>query len=151
MNNLTEKILEQFPFGPDFTFMDEITKANADGIEGHYTFKKDEVFYPSHFPGNPITPGVILIETMGHIGLISFFYYLMLIKKGISDFGHIKPVFTSCKVDFYKPVFPGEKVTVHSQKVYFRLKKLKCNAIMRNVKNEVVCKAELSGIYIETD
>jgi len=48
-------------------------------------------------------------------------------------------------------VYPNEKVIVHSRKVYFRLKKLKCLAVMRNVKGEIVCKGELSGVYIETD
>jgi 3-hydroxyacyl-[acyl-carrier-protein] dehydratase len=51
-------------------------------------------------------------------------------------------------VDFYLPVLPNEKVTVISEKEYFRFNKLKCRVKMINSKNELVCRGTISGMII---
>jgi 3-hydroxyacyl-[acyl-carrier-protein] dehydratase len=38
---------------------------------------------------------------------------------------------TSTSMDFIKPVYPKEKVTVISEKIYFRFGKLKCKVSMK--------------------
>ena len=148
--DIGKKIIDKLYYGPSFTFVDEITEVNDEGIVGSYTFKENESFYESHFPDMPVTPGVIMIESLGQIGVVCYFIYIMMTENDIEDFSNIKPVFTSCEIDFFKPVFPGEKVTVKSRKIYFRLKKLKCYAEMTNNKGEIVCKGHLSGIYLES-
>ena len=95
---------------------------STERVEGYYTFKKDEYFYQSHFKENPVTPGVILIECMAQIGLVCLGIYLLnseevSVKTSVA--------FSSSQVDFLIPVFPGEKVNVVSEKVYFRFNKLK--------------------------
>ncbi|MEO6832608.1 MAG: hypothetical protein ABI378_09120 [Chitinophagaceae bacterium] len=102
---------------------------------------QDEYFYANHFKNNPITPGVILIETMAQIGLVCFGIYLLGDKS--EDF---KMAFSSAEVNFLKPVLPDEKVTVTAQKVYFRFGKLKCKVQMRNELGEIVCEGVLSGV-----
>ena len=100
-------------------------------------------FYKGHFKGNPITPGVILIETMAQIGLVCLGIYLTL-KEDISQIA-----FSSSEVEFLKPVYPNEKVTVISEKVYFRFGKLKCNVRMLNSNSEEVSNGTLSGIIMK--
>ncbi len=53
---------------------------------------------------------------------------------------------TSTDVEFLKPVFPGEKVTVVSEKIYFRFNKLKCKVKMLNERSEIVCDGVIAGI-----
>jgi 3-hydroxyacyl-[acyl-carrier-protein] dehydratase len=55
---------------------------------------------------------------------------------------------TSTAIDFLKPVFPKEKVTVISEKVYFRFGKLKCNVKMVNETGEVVCMGTIAGMIM---
>jgi len=55
---------------------------------------------------------------------------------------------TSSSIEFLKPVFPNEKVTVISEKVYFRFNKLKCKVKMLNADNEEVCSGTISGMII---
>ena len=55
---------------------------------------------------------------------------------------------TSTNIDFLKPVFPSEKVTVISEKMYFRFGKLKCKVTMKNENKEIVCCGEIAGIII---
>lgn len=116
---------------------------STERVEGYYTFKKDEYFYQSHFKENPVTPGVILIECMAQIGLVCLGIYLLnseevSVKTSVA--------FSSSQVDFLIPVFPGEKVNVVSEKVYFRFNKLKCKVKMFNEKGELVAIGELSGM-----
>ena len=97
----------------------------------------------THFKDNPVTPGVILTETMAQIGLVCLGLYLVG-DTDESSKAHI--MLTSTAIDFLKPVFPGEKVKVTSEKVYFRMKRLHCNVSMQNEAGEVVCKGTLSGM-----
>jgi len=138
-------IISQLPYKAPFLFVEEIDSIDENGVVGHYTFKEDEYFYQGHFPGNPLTPGVILTEVAAQIGLVSLGIYL----KEASNVSNVMPVFSSANVDFLKPVYPGERVIVKSKKDYFRFSKLKCQFEMTNDKAEVICKGELSGMITE--
>ena len=72
-----QEIISRLPYESPFLFVDELQEADENGIKGSYTFKNDEYFYQGHFKDNPITPGVILIETMAQIGLVSFGIFLV--------------------------------------------------------------------------
>ncbi|MNI87774.1 hypothetical protein D3C73_1450010 [compost metagenome] len=53
---------------------------------------------------------------------------------------------TSSEIQFLKPVYPKEKVTVFSDKIYFRFGKLKCAVTLKNEAGYEVCKGTLSGM-----
>lgn len=139
----TDLILSKLPYQKPFLFVDELLQIDENGAKGTFTFNEELEFYKGHFKGNPITPGVILIETMAQIGLVCLGIYLTLNE----DFSQI--AFASSEVEFLKPVYPNEKVTVISEKEYFRFGKLKCNVRMMNSKNDEVCSGTLSGIIIK--
>lgn len=137
-----EEIILKLPYSKPFLFVDELVLVDENGIEGTFTFDENLDFYKGHFIGNPITPGVILIETMAQIGLVCLGIYLN-DRKEIKNIG-----FTSSEVEFIKPVYPNEKVTVISEKVYYRFGKLKCKVKMLNEKNEEVCSGTLAGMIV---
>ena len=136
-------ILSHLPYTKPFLFVDDLEAIDENSVTGSFTFDAELDFYKGHFKDNPVTPGVILTETMAQIGLVCLGIYLMgELESGTS--GHV--MLTSTAIDFLKPVFPGEKVTVVSEKVYFRFKKLHCTVSMTNEQNQVVCKGTLSGM-----
>lgn len=139
-----EEIINLLPYQPPFLFADGLDVVSEDGITGHYTFKKTEYFYEGHFKDNPITPGVILTECMAQIGVVCLGIYLM--KDKISENFHPQIALTSSQIDFFLPVFPGEKVTVISEKEVFRFHKLKCKVKMFNNKGDLVCRGTISGM-----
>lgn len=141
------KIIKLLPYKKPFLFVDEITEISKNGITGNYTYREDEFFYEGHFKNNPITPGVILTETMAQIGVVCLGVFLLEDQVSSED---KKPqiALTSNQVDFFLPVLPKEKVTVISEKEYFRFKKLKCKVKMLNSKNELVCRGTISGMII---
>lgn len=140
----TKEILNLLPYSSPFLFADELHEITEDGAKGSYTYKPNEYFYQGHFKNFPITPGVILTETMAQIGVVCLGIYLM--KDKITEAAMPEIAFTSVEVDFLAPVFPGEKVTVTSQKKYFRFSKLNCEVEMRNSADKIVCKGSISGI-----
>lgn len=139
-----EEIIAKLPYEHPFLFVDEIYEVDENGIRGAYTFDASHDFYKGHFKNNPVTPGVILTETMAQIGLVSLGIYL--VSESENDLGDFKIALTSSEVDFFKPVFPSEKVIVVSKKEYFRFNKLKCKVQMFNEKEELVCRGTIAGM-----
>jgi len=141
---LHEDIIAQLPYTKPFLFVDNLLLVTEDRAEGEYRFKEDEYFYKGHFKGNPITPGVILMECMAQIGLVCLGIQLI---GGLSESAKI--ALASSDVHFYLPVYPGEKVKVISDKEYFRFGKLKCQVKMINQEGAVVCKGTISGMVAQ--
>ena len=140
------QIIKNLPYQTPFLFVDALTEISEKGIIGNYTFKENAFFYQGHFKENPITPGVLLTETMAQIGVVCLGVYLL--KDEISLDKKPKIALTSNQVDFFIPVLPNEKVTVISEKEYFRFNKLKCKVKMLNEKDELVCRGTISGMII---
>lgn len=139
-------ILKLLPHSFPFRFVDELSELSEDGITGHYQFRDDEYFYAGHFVDNPITPGVILVETMAQIGLACFGIYLL--RDTVSEVTDAAMALSTVDVEFLLPVAKAERITVISHKEYFRFNKLKCRMEMRNSHNEIVCQGSLSGFVI---
>lgn len=135
-----QDILNKLPYSKPFFFVDEIISITENGVVGTFIFDENLDFYKGHFKNNPITPGVLLIETMAQIGLVCLGIYLNASEKKENI------AFTSSEIEFLKPVFPNEKVTVISEKLYYRFGKLKCKVKMINENNEEVCTGTLAGM-----
>lgn len=139
-----KEIINTLPYQEPFLFVDGLSMVSSEGITGHYTFKKEAYFYKGHFKDNPVTPGVILTECMAQIGVVCLGIYML--KDDISTSKQPQIALTSSKIDFFLPVYPGEKVTVVSEKEVFRFNKLKCNVKLFNEKNRLVCRGQISGM-----
>ena len=139
-----DAIISKLPYSRPFLFVQEIVKINENGVEGTYTFDGESHFYKGHFKDFPVTPGVILTEVMAQIGLVCLGIFLL--NENFNKDSSI--ALTSTEINFYKPVFPNEKVTVVSEKIYFRFGKLKCKVSMKNERNEEVSNGIIAGMLI---
>ena len=139
-----KEIISKLPYSKPFLFVDELLHVDQNGVEGTYTFDENLDFYKGHFNNNPVTPGVMLTEVMAQIGVVCLGIYLLNEKFNKNT----SIALTSIEIDFLKPVFPNEKVTVISEKVYFRFGKLKCKVVMKNEKGEIVCSGVIAGMIL---
>ncbi len=142
------EILALVPQQAPFRFIDEIISLNEDEIVGAYTFKEDESFYAGHFPGNPVTPGVILLETMAQTGVVAYGLYLLSLQLERAALDQWLTLFSDAEVEFSKPVYPGETVTITAKKVFWRRMKLKASVQMHNAQGELVSSCVISGMGV---
>lgn len=138
------EIIAKLPYSKPFLFVDEISSISEDAVEGTYFFDGNLDFYKGHFKDNPVTPGVILTETMAQIGVVCLGIYLLNNKFSSNSLIAL----TSSEIEYLKPVYPNEKVTVISEKIYFRFNKLKCKVSMFNEAKEEVCRGTIAGMLI---
>ena len=138
-----QSIIAKLPYTKPFLFVDAITEINDNGVVGNYTFKEDSDFYKGHFKDYPVTPGVLLTECCAQIGLVCLGIYLL---KGALE-NNPKIGLSSSEMEFLKPVFPNETVTVSSELIYFRFHKLKCKVKMHDANGNLVCKGIIAGMF----
>ena len=144
--SIRDQVLNLVPQQSPFRFINKIIELSDEHIVGQYTFLQDEFFYKGHFLGNPITPGVILIETMAQTGVVALGIYLTL--KAGGDLSQLT-VFTDGQVDFANMVKPGETVTVHAEKIFWRRGKLKSRIELRKADGSLAANGELSGMGVK--
>jgi len=140
----SKEIISQLPYKYPFLFVDELLSIDENSVQGTYSFSPELPFYNGHFIDNPITPGVILTETMAQIGLVCLGIYLLNEQQNINT--NLRMAMSSSKIDYFLPVFPNEQVWVKSNKDYFRFNKLQCNVEMYNEKDQLVCRGSISGM-----
>lgn len=147
------EVLALVPQQKPFRFIDEIISLSEEEIVGAYRFREDEVFYPGHFPGLPITPGVILVESMAQIGVVAYGMYLLACQKNIRPSqmkGPLSLFSLADGIEFKGIVKPGERVIVRGKKIYMRKGALKVDVRMERENGEVVCVGQLAGMGVQT-
>lgn len=142
------EVLAAMPHRAPFRFIDEILELDDDHIVAAHRFPADADFYRGHFPGDPITPGVLLVESMAQAGVVALGIYLVARESSLDEAKRLLSVFTDATVEFSGIVRPGERVVIHGRKVFFRRRKLRAETEMRLEDGTLVCAGTLSGMGV---
>ena len=138
-----KEILEALPHRYPFLMVDRVINMRGDefaiGIK-NVTFNEPQ--FTGHFPGQPVFPGVLMVEGMAQTAGV------MCIRSGVV--GQVKSVYfmTIDKCKFRKPVGPGDTIEYHMTKKA-RRKTMWWYQGEAKVAGELVAEAEVGAMLIE--
>lgn len=141
-----KEVLDLVPQREPFRFVDELLELDEEHVVGSYTWPPQADFYRGHFPGHPVTPGVLLVECMAQSSIVPLAIYLRH-RAGRGDDGSV-PFFTEADVEFTGVVPPGARVRIEARKLFYRRGKLRAEVEMTDEDGRVVCSGTLSGLEV---
>jgi 3-hydroxyacyl-[acyl-carrier-protein] dehydratase len=141
------EVLPLIPQQEPFRFVDEITELGPERVSGVYRWRPEADFYRGHFPGNPVTPGVLLVECMAQCTIVPLAIYYFH-RDHESDAAKFQTLFTDASVDFSGLVHPGDLVRTEAQLVFYRRRKVRVRAEMKREDGTLVCSGELAGLGV---
>jgi len=102
----------------------------------------NEPFFQGHFPGNPIMPGVLILEAMAQTG------GFLLLNTENDPSGKLIYFTGINKVKFRKPVVPGDQLRFEIE--FLKLKRNICKMKgLAFVEDKMVCEAELTAAVVD--
>jgi 3-hydroxyacyl-[acyl-carrier-protein] dehydratase len=107
-----DRILQLLPHRYPFLMIDRIIEVDSDDSAiGIKNVSVNEPIFQGHFPGNPVFPGVLIIEGMAQTaGAIA-------IAADQTKGRHIVYMVTVDKCKFRKPARPGDVIEYHIRKI----------------------------------
>jgi beta-hydroxyacyl-ACP dehydratase FabZ len=136
-----QDIIRILPHRYPFLFVDRIIELELNKrVVGIKNVTINEPFFQGHFPGNPIMPGVLIVEAMAQVGGV---LARLSIPGLLEDQNRQAVYFLSMdKVKFRKPVLPGDQIVfeLEALRTGSRIWKMAGKAL---VKDNLVAEAEL--------
>ncbi len=119
-----QQIMEILPHRPPFLLVDKITECEP-GVKatGIKCVTMNEPFFTGHFPGQPIMPGVLILEALAQTGA------LLAVSGMEGDLSDKLFFFTGLDgVKFRRQVVPGDRLELHCDNIRMKLKLCKMDA-----------------------
>ena len=141
VKTITE-LFEYLPHRYPFLLIDRVTETVVgERIKGYKNITANEELFNGHFPGQPIFPGVLILEAMAQLsGVLAFE------TKGVRPADGTNYLFGGVeKARFRRQVIPGDRLDVESTIVAERkiMMKFECAAF---VDGEIACSAVLTVV-----
>jgi len=137
-------ILKLLPHRYPFLLVDRIIDMDGDqSAIGIKNVTANEPYFQGHFPGNPVMPGVLIIEGMAQTAGALCMSHIDLQAAPLVYFMSID------KARFRRPVFPGDTIHYHVQKIRNRGRVWRFRG-QAHVDGNLVAEAEVSAVIVET-
>ncbi len=144
---LNEKqIKEIIPYQEPFLFVDGVEEIGENTISGFYQTSKDDYYFKGHFVDFKIMPGVLVIEALAQLSTI-------FLRKKLGE-THKKYHFLAYDVrgvQFYKPIFPGDKIILKDEILSLIENKIAHVKGQALVEEDLKCEARFSVAIVDKE
>jgi len=138
------RIMEMLPHRYPFLLVDKIIEIDGDNSAiGIKNVTINEPHFTGHFPGQPVMPGVLLIEAMAQTAGA-----ICVDSRGAGSPPQLVYFMTIDNAKFRKPVIPGDQVHFHVLKIKQRSNIWKFQAVAK-VDGAKVAEAEISAMLVD--
>ncbi|MGZ3273923.1 MAG: 3-hydroxyacyl-ACP dehydratase FabZ [Caulobacteraceae bacterium] len=140
-----QEILARIPHRYPFLLVDRAEDYRpSESIVGIKCVTFNEDFFQGHFPGNPVMPGVLIVEALAQTGAV-----LMSKSLDVDVEGKAIMFMSIDEARFRQPVRPGDVLRLHVEVLKTRgdIYKFKGRAL---VEGKLVAQAEFAAMVVET-
>ena len=133
------------PHREPFLYIDELYDIKKlQSAKGLKTFKENESFFKGHFPGQPVVPGVILVEMMAQTAAALIAYSIR-----EETFDKIVYLMNIENTKFRLPVFPNHKIYTNVKALRSKGRVWRFEGNSFNESNNRVCEAKWSAMIMD--
>src|SRR4051794_12554163 len=138
------EIMKLLPHRYPMLLVDRVLEIDDDGkrIVGLKNVSANEQFFQGHFPGNPVMPGVLIVEAMAQCCAVLFLKDIEDRDKKLFLFGGVD------KARFRKPVIPGDQLIMECTVLQKRASTLRMRGEAK-VDGAIVAEAEMLSVMTE--
>ncbi|MGE3062498.1 MAG: 3-hydroxyacyl-ACP dehydratase FabZ [bacterium] len=138
------RIMAVLPHRYPMLLVDKIIEMNEKKVVGIKNVTINEQFFQGHYPGHPIMPGVLIVESLAQTGAMFLLIHVENLETKVPYFVKID------RVKFRKPVLPGDVLRNECTLIEHKgnMFVLEAKAF---VDGKVVCEGELTAAIVDRD
>jgi UDP-3-O-[3-hydroxymyristoyl] N-acetylglucosamine deacetylase/3-hydroxyacyl-[acyl-carrier-protein] dehydratase len=130
------QIMKILPHRSPFLFVDKIIGLEpGKKIVGIKNLTLNDYFFPGHFPGRPVMPGVLILEALAQTAGV-------LILSRPENYGKLAYFMSMDKVKFRRPALPGDQLCLEIELLRMKARIISVSAKAR-VEDKICAEAEL--------
>jgi UDP-3-O-[3-hydroxymyristoyl] N-acetylglucosamine deacetylase/3-hydroxyacyl-[acyl-carrier-protein] dehydratase len=139
------RLLDTLPHRYPFVMIDRVVEfVGQDELVAIKNVTINEPFFQGHYPGNPVMPGVLQLESMAQAAGV------LLLRRGSMD-GKVALFMSADKVKFRKAVRPGDQLVINAKLTRMRGNKIATAEVSCSVAGLVVSSSELMFTVVDED
>jgi 3-hydroxyacyl-[acyl-carrier-protein] dehydratase len=136
-------IMKHLPHRYPFLLVDRILELDENRVVGLKNVTINEPFFQGHFPGEPVMPGVLVLESMGQVAGM-----MIASRPGIEE-EQLLILTTLEDVKFRRPVRPGDQLVTEAEMLRLRGRMGKVKAVAK-VDGELVAEGVFGFLVTRT-